>query len=172
MRKENYTHISGPGYVEQMREKLKFADFPLVMYDKKTKSFYSSRTVFNNIASGAARIFTYQQKLTSVFTLKCHFHSNGKIFTYRSDKYPGDLKIQWKRIMDLANKNLNLCYSMQLYDNRRSTPDDILIRWNDGKIEFQHELLPFAQPEPKITDSVIAYCNYLRAQNKIEKLIS
>lgn len=150
--------------IEQKRLEYNFADFPLVLYNPKTRAFYSSRTVFDNIRNGHARIFTYEIKLTSIFTLKCHFHSNNKKFTYRSDKFPGDVQVQYKRMIDLAKRNAPLCYSIQLYDNRRAAPDDLLINWKNNDIVFSHEYLPFSVPELSNAqkDQVINYYNSIK----------
>ena len=151
--------------IEKARQKYGFADFPLVHYNPATRSFYSSVTVFDNIRKGHARIFTYDMKPVSIFSLKCHFHANGKKFTYRSDKFPGDVKTQWKRMMDLAERNRTLCFGMQLYDNRRAAPDDLLLKWDfNGTVIFQHEYLPFHSAELSNAqkDQVINYYNSIK----------
>lgn len=151
--------------IEKARQNYGYADFPLVHYNPATRGFYSSLTVFDNIRKGHARIFTYDLKLKSIFSLKCHFHSNSKKFTYRSDTYPGDIKTQWKRMLDLANRNKALCFSMQLYDNRRAAPDDLLLKWDSaGEVIFSHQYLPFATPELSNAekDQVIYYYNSIK----------
>lgn len=151
--------------IEKARQNYGYADFPLVLYNPYSRGFYSSLTVMENIRNGHARILTYEMKEVSIFSLKCHFHSNSKKFTYRSDKYPGDIKTQWKRMMDLAARNRLLCFSMQLYDNRRAAPDDLLLKWDSaGEIIFSHQYLPFAPAELSNAekDQVIRYYNSIK----------
>src|SRR3989304_1162492 len=78
-----------------------FGDFPLILQvpEGKNKALASSLTVFRNIATGSAKILTNDFKLKSIFSLKCHFHSNDRIFTYRSDKYPGDFIYQFDKLL-------------------------------------------------------------------------
>lgn len=137
-----------------------FGDFPLIMAhpEGKNKALACNLTVFRNIAAGQARILTYDFKLKSIFSLKCHFHGNNKKFTYRSDKYPGDFIYQFDSMLLMAKNNLNLTYSMQLYDNRRAAPDDLLISWRNGEIIFTHFELPH---KPKHNEAAIDRANVL-----------
>jgi len=164
---------TGPPQV--LYENQNFGKFPLLLYQpvkingnyRKALAPYSSITVFDNIRKGHAQILTFDLKLKSIFTLKCHFHSNDRKFTYRSDKYPGTIEQEYQRMIALAAKNALLCYSMQLYDNRRSAPDDILIKWTGTEITYRNEFLPFQVK--KITDSEIDSANrfYQSIKNKV-----
>ena len=65
-------------------------------------------------------------------------------------------------MLDLANRNKALCFSMQLYDNRRAAPDDLLLKWDsNGEVIFSHDYLPFAPAELSNAqkDQVINYYN-------------
>jgi len=135
------------------QEAEEWGDFPLLTihpvklenkhnYNLTHFAYACNLTVFRTISEGNARILNYDFSLKSIFSLKCHFHSNGAKFTYRSDKYPGDVNEQYERLLKLAKDNMNLTYSMQLYDNRRTAPDDLLINWKGGEIILQHDYLP------------------------------
>lgn len=138
--------------------------YPLVINGKNYLAPAWNITVFKNIANGHARILTYDLKMTSIFTLKCHFHSNNRKFTFRSDKFPGSAAEQWQRMVALAKNYAPLSYSMQLYDNRRAAPDDLLVKWTGTEITFEHDQLPFA-PE-KFTEAQTDAAIYWYQQNK------
>lgn len=156
------TQTKPPGqkqvYFKQAAEE--WGSYPLITIHPAGPYFaYAcSLTVFRNISGGHARILNYDYSAKSIFSLKCHFHNDGNKFTYRSDKYPVDFLKQFDNMLQLAKKNLPLTYSMQLYDNRRSAPDDLLIKWVNGEIVFEHANLP---GRPTIKDKDIERFNLL-----------
>lgn len=168
------------GRAEVFFDKEKLGEYPLLQYQPinlrgkycKCLAPYSSLTVFRNIASGSARLLTYDFKLQSIFTLKAHFHSNDKKFTYRSDRWPGSCEEQYKRMLALAKKYGPLTYSMQLYDNRRAAPDDLLLKWTGTECTYQNDFLPFSVKKftPAEIDSAIRYCNSIK--NKVYENIT
>jgi hypothetical protein len=155
-RKNNPT----PGVIHFEKQADKWGDFPLIGQHPEgvNKAYACNLTVFKNIAAGHAQILTYEFTAKSLFTLKCHFHSNDKKFTYRSDKYPGDYIFQFERMLNLAEKNIKLAYSMQLYDNRRTKKDSLLISWKNGLITYENEFLPY---KPKPTEAAVNRANVL-----------
>ena len=143
------TKKPGQKFIYYKKEAEEWGEYPLlsahpVNFENNNNVFaYACNlTVFRNIANGHARILNYDFSAKSLFSLKCHFHSNNKTFTYRSDRYKGDFYFEFERMLLLAKQNLTLTYSMQLYDNRRAAPDDLILSWKNGEITYQDINLP------------------------------